>query len=59
MTGTSEDANSDAAGADASALKDDPLVSQLRAMYEDVAAEPLPDDLMKLLDKLDQVERTR
>lgn len=37
----------------------DPVMGQLKALYDDVASEPLPDDLMKLLDKLDQVERTR
>lgn len=53
--------NSDA---DASADKqelcgDDPVMGRLKALYDDVAAEPLPNDLLALLDKLDKVERSR
>lgn len=37
----------------------DPLIGQLKSLYDDVAAEPLPDRLMDLLAKLDEAERKR
>ena len=37
----------------------DPVMAQLKTMYDSVAAEPLPSDLLALLDKLDEAERTR
>lgn len=38
---------------------DDPLIGQLKSLYDDVAAEPLPDRLLELLAKLDDAERNR
>lgn len=40
-------------------LEGDPLIAELRRLYEGVVDEPLPDDLMDLLRKLDEVERSR
>lgn len=37
----------------------DPVLSQLKEMYDSVAQEPLPQDLLSLLDKLDEAERSR
>ena len=37
----------------------DPVMSQLKEMYDSVAKEPLPQDLLALLDKLDEAERSR
>lgn len=37
----------------------DPVIGQLKEMYDNVVEEPLPDDLLHLLDKLDQAERAR
>ena len=37
----------------------DPILDELRNLYDDVAAEPLPDRLLDLLDKLDEAERKR
>ncbi|MEM8752246.1 MAG: NepR family anti-sigma factor [Pseudomonadota bacterium] len=41
------------------ALADDPLMGRLKTLFDDVADEPLPDDLMNLLNKLDEAERSR
>jgi hypothetical protein len=40
-------------------LDKDPIVAELRRLYDGVVDEPLPDDLMQLLRKLDEVERSR
>ena len=53
QAGTADD--SDRAGA----LDRDPVVAQLRKIYGDVAAEPLPERLMTLLEQLDEAERKR
>ncbi|QIE55696.1 hypothetical protein G5B40_09700 [Pikeienuella piscinae] len=37
----------------------DPVLGPLKKLYDEVANEPLPDDLMKLLDRLDEAERNR
>lgn len=37
----------------------DPILARLRLLYDDVASEPLPDDLLTLLDELDKAERKR
>ena len=37
----------------------DPLMAQLKDMYDSVVDEPLPSDLLALLDKLDAAERSR
>lgn len=52
--------NTDDSGAKSAASDaQDPIMSQLRTMYDDIAAEPLPDELVRLLDKLDEAERKR
>ena len=40
-------------------LEGDPIISELRRMYEGVVEEPLPDNLTELLRKLDEIERNR
>jgi hypothetical protein len=40
-------------------LDGDPIIAELRRLYEGVVDEPLPDELMELLRKLDEVERSR
>lgn len=40
-------------------LEGDPIISELRQLYEGVVDEPLPDNLMELLRKLDEIERSR
>ena len=40
-------------------LEGDPLISELRRLYEGVVDEPLPDHLMELLRRLDEIERRR
>ena len=37
----------------------DPIISELRRLYDGVVDEPLPDDLTELLRKLDEIERNR
>lgn len=37
----------------------DPIMRQLRNIYDDVAAEPLPSEMLDLLAKLDEAERNR
>ena len=37
----------------------DPVMDQLKAMYDEVADEPLPAQLLDLLEKLDEAERKR
>ena len=37
----------------------DPVVEELRRLYDGIAEEPLPDQLSELLRKLDEVERKR
>lgn len=37
----------------------DPIMSQLRTLYDDVASEPLPENLLNLLKQLDEAERSR
>ena len=53
-----EPANGAAAGTEAD-LRRDPLIGRLRTMFDEVAAEPLPNDLMQLLQQLDEAERKR
>ena len=43
----------------AAGLEDDPIVDELRRLYDGIAEEPLPDQLTDLLRKLDEVERGR
>lgn len=40
-------------------LDADPIVAELRKLYEGVVDEPLPDDLLELLRRLDEAERNR
>ncbi len=40
-------------------LISDPVMGRLKSLYDEVSAEPLPDDLLRLLQKLDQAERAR
>lgn len=40
-------------------LENDPIVDELRNLYDGIAEEPLPDQLLDLLRKLDEVERNR
>ena len=40
-------------------LEGDPIVAELRKLYDGVVDEPLPDQLMDLLRRLDEVERNR
>lgn len=40
-------------------LENDPIVGELRKLYDGIAQEPLPDQLTDLLRKLDEVERKR
>ena len=40
-------------------LRRDPPIGRLRTMFDEVAAEPLPTDLMRLLQQLDEAERKR
>ena len=40
-------------------LDTDPIISELRKLYEGVVDEPLPDELLNLLRKLDEAERNR
>ena len=40
-------------------LENDPIVDELRKLYDGIAEEPLPDQLAELLRKLDEVERKR
>lgn len=40
-------------------LRSDPLVGRLRAIFDEVASEPLPSDLVRLLQQLDEAERKR
>ena len=40
-------------------LEDDPIIAELRRLYDGVIDEPLPDKLIELLRKLDEVERNR
>jgi len=35
---------------------DDPITRNLKRVYEDIAAEPLPENLLKLLERLDKVD---
>lgn len=43
----------------AGGLEGDPVVSELRKLYDGIVDEPVPDQLMELLRKLDEVERKR
>lgn len=38
---------------------DDPILDKLKRHYDDVAAEPIPDGLLALLEKLDEAEKKR
>ena len=38
---------------------DDPILLQLRAVYDDVARQPLPNTMLQLLMKLDEAEDRR
>lgn len=40
-------------------LEGDPIIVELRRLYEGVADEPLPDHLMELLRRLEEIERDR
>jgi hypothetical protein len=40
-------------------LDGDPIISELRKLYEGVVDEPLPNELLELLEKLDEAERNR
>lgn len=40
-------------------LAGDPLMGRLKSIYDEVSAEPLPTDLLQLLEKLDEAERNR
>lgn len=40
-------------------LENDPIISELRRLYDGVVDEPLPDNLTELLRKLDEIERNR
>lgn len=40
-------------------LAGDPVVSELRKLYDGIVEEPVPDHLVELLRKLDEVERKR
>lgn len=40
-------------------LESDPIVNELRKIYDGIVDEPVPDDLLELLRKLDEVERSR
>ena len=46
-------------GALVDGIANDPLMAQLKTIYDDVAKEPLPTELLSLLEKLDEVERSR
>lgn len=37
----------------------DPVLDRLRRLYDDIVNEPLPDELLRLLEQLDEVERKR
>ncbi len=39
--------------------KPDPIMSELKEMYDSIVEEPLPQELLVLLDKLDEAERSR
>ena len=41
------------------AFEGDPILAELRKLYDGIAEEPLPDQLMDLLRKLDEIERNR
>ena len=43
----------------AGALEKDPIVDELRQLYDGIADEPLPDQLLDLLRQLDKAERNR
>ena len=43
----------------AAGLEGDPIVGELRRLYDGIVEEPVPDQLMELLRKLDEVERRR
>lgn len=38
---------------------DDPITAELRKLYDDAVAEPLPDHLLRLLDRLAEAESKR
>lgn len=40
-------------------LESDPVMGELRRMYDGIVDEPVPDQLVDLLRKLDEVERKR
>lgn len=40
-------------------LEGDPIVGELRKLYDGIVDEPVPDQLVELLRKLDEVERNR
>lgn len=46
-------------GDSAGTLENDPIVNELRKLYDGIAEEPLPDQLADLLRKLDEIERNR
>lgn len=40
-------------------LESDPIVGELRKLYDGIVDEPVPDELLDLLRRLDEVERNR
>jgi len=56
MSSKKTDSGRDSAAPD---FADDPVIGQLKDMYDSVAKEPLPEDLLHLLGKLDEAERAR
>lgn len=44
---------------DVQKLESDPIVAELRKLYDGIVDEPVPDQLLDLLRRLDEVERNR
>ena len=55
----SDMASSERKKASSDDFEGDPIVQELRRLYDGVVDEPLPDDLLELLRRLDEVERNR
>lgn len=53
------DARKGSSSSTSGGIDDDPIVDELRKLYDGIADEPLPDQLIDLLRKLDEVERSR
>lgn len=56
---TSAGTRRDGSGEEGEGPEADPVLDPLKELYDQVASEPLPDHLMKLLDRLDEAERER